>query len=778
MRRSRFLRALALTVGVAATLWAGARSGWLPPYGRRPNLLLISIDTLRADRLGSYGYTSGATPALDRLAGRGLRFTQATTVAPLTLPAHASLLTGTFPPHHGVRDNGGFYLDEGETTLADTLGEQGYRTGAFVGAFVLDSRWGLAQGFERYVDDFDLAKYDMSVGLDAAQRPGNEVVRSAIDWLATDLERPFFAWVHLYDPHTPYAAPPEVRDRFPRTMSGAYDAEIAATDTYVSRLLGSLEASGRLDDTVIVVAADHGESLGEHAEQTHGFFVYDATVHIPLIIAGPGVVKQIIDSQVRIVDVMPTALDLLDVDVPASVQGASLIPLTRGTKLDLLAFSETWYPRYRYGWAELLSVRDGRYKFVAAPRRELYDVREDPGETRDLSLVNPRLADSLERALHELMAGAAASGRRRTPVSVEPEVEERLRALGYVGSSITARNLEDRPRGDPKDKIGLYGFLKMAATDSVAGRLDEAIAKVRQALDADPEIVEGHMMLGNLHSKAGRSTDAMASYRRALELDPDHEGAAFSLALVYKEARRLTDAEAGFERVLALNPRNTKARFQLADLWMAERQFDRAEAVLHAALSLDVERAAFLVKLAECQIETRRFDEAERSLLSARALKPDQRLLHYDLGLVFEERGAIDPAIDAYEAELRVSPRMYQAHFNLAKLLTKRGRSPEAVAHFREAVDANPEFAAGQLYLAKALLDAGDLQAAELAARQGLARRPPPDIAPLGHYTLADIYARLGRKADSAREAAAGRRLEHARGDRQSSLNPRPSGSP
>ena len=202
-------------------------------------------------------------------------------------------------------------------------------------------------------------------------------------------------------------------------MSGAYDAEIAATDTYVSRLIGSLEASGRLDDTVIVVVADHGESLGEHDEQTHGFFVYDATVHIPLVIAGPGVVKQVIDSQVRIVDVMPTALELLDVDVPAAVQGASLIPLTEGAKLDLLAFSETWYPRYRYGWAELLAVRDGRYKFVAAPRRELYDVRDDPGETRDLSSVNPRLADSLERALHELMAGggrersAAHAGERR-----------------------------------------------------------------------------------------------------------------------------------------------------------------------------------------------------------------------------------------------------------------------------------------------------------------------------------------------------------------------------
>jgi arylsulfatase A-like enzyme/predicted Zn-dependent protease len=755
-----FLVSLAV---LAAVAWAGWTRGWLPGFQRRPNLLLISIDTLRADRLGSYGYAGAETPAIDALAARGWRFTQATTVTPLTLPAHASLLTGTFPPHHGVRDNGGFYLADHEITLADALRDRGYRTGAFVGAFVLDSRWGLDQGFDRYFDDFDLARYDMSTGLDAAQRPGHEVIARAVEWISADDSGPFFAWVHLYDPHTPYVAPPEIRSRFPPTLSGAYDAEVAATDGQVARLLARLEVDGRLDDTIVVVVADHGESLGEHAELTHGFFVYDSTIQIPLIVAGPGVTARVITPQVRIVDVMPTVLDLLGAPAPAGMQGASLVPLERGASLELLAFAESWYPRYRYGWAELLSVRDGRFKFIAAPRRELYDTANDPGETHDLSAANPRLADSLERALGELVTRAGRGARPAAPVAVDPDVEERLRALGYVGSSIASRNLADRPRGDPKDKIGLYSLLKLAATDSVAGRVDQAVDRVRQALDADPEIVEAHVMLGNLHGKAARREQAIEAYRRALALDPEHEGAAFSLALAFREAGRTDDAETGFERVVALNPRNTKARFQLAGLWMERREFDRAERILEDALTLDVERPAFLVKLAECYLETGRLDEAERSLRAALALKPDQPIAQYDLGLVLEARGALDAAVEAYEAELAVSPRMYQAHFNLAKLLGGAGRSGEALIHYREAVSANPQFSGGHLYLAKALLDAGDLAAAEQAARRGLSQQPDQAIAPLGHYVLADVYSRLGREDEAARQAARGRRLEATR---------------
>ncbi|HXZ74339.1 MAG TPA: sulfatase, partial [Streptosporangiaceae bacterium] len=307
---------------------------------RPTNLLLVSIDTLRADHLGCYGDAAAQTTRLDQLAARGTRFTRAFTVAPLTLPAHASLMTGTFPAFHGVHDNGGFHLGDEQLTLAEVLRDHGYRTGGFVGAFVLDGRWGIGQGFERYFDDFDLAKHE-GQGMDAVQRRGDEVVDEALRWLAADRGRPFFAWVHLYDPHSPYDAPEPWRSRFPASVVGSYDAEIAWTDSQVGRLIDALAADGRLERTLVAVVADHGESLGEHQEQQHGFFLYEATLHIPLILAGPRIPARTVSDPVRIVDAMPTLLEDLGVQVPAAVQGRSLLPLVEGRSDPRLTLAET-----------------------------------------------------------------------------------------------------------------------------------------------------------------------------------------------------------------------------------------------------------------------------------------------------------------------------------------------------------------------------------------------------------------------------------------------------
>lgn len=751
----------AVLAGIAAA-WFLSRQAWLccGPGSGQPSVLLVSIDTLRADRLGSYGYKAAATPVLDGLAGRGLRFDQATTVTPLTLPAHASLLTGTFPGFHGVRDNGSFYVDEAMTTLAEVFKARGYRTGGFVGAFVLDRRWGIGQGFDRYFDDFDLSRYEMAGGLDAAQRPGSEVVDRALEWLREEDDRPFLAWVHLYDPHGPYAPPEPFRSRFPATIQGAYDGEVASADTQVGRLLAALEESGRLRSTIVVVVGDHGEMLGEHGEQQHGFFVYDAAVRIPLIMAGPNVPARVVADQVRIVDVMPTILEMAGAETPSDVQGVSLVPLGRGEPVDLLGYSETWYPRYHYGWSELRTVRDGRYKLIAAPRRELYDIRDDPGETRDLSVANPRVADALERALKEMAARTSSKAAPQQPRAVDPAVEQQLRALGYVASGVSRAALVDRPRGDPKDKIALYNLLKLAGQDSVDGRLDEGIAKVRQVLAADAEVIEAHTMLGNMHAKAGRSGEAIRAYQAALALDAEHEGAAWSLALAYRDAGKDDEARAGFERVLQLNPRGAKPLYQMADIAMRSREFAKAIELLEQGLRLDADRPAFLVRMAEARIELRQYDAAQTALDEAIRARPEQAMAHFNLGLVHEARGRPQAAIAAYEAEVAVSPKLHQPHFNLARLLSQAGRSADALPHFKAAVEKKPDFGTGHLYLAKALLDAGDLGGAEIAAKRGLAAGADPGLRPLGHYVLADIYARLGREADARRQAEAGRRAE------------------
>ena len=753
----RLFAAAALIAALTGLAWGGLQ--WWQASRRPTSVLLISVDTLRADRLGSYGYAAARTPHMDALAARGLRFAQATTVVPLTLPAHTSLMTATFPPFHGVRDNGGFYVDDAQVTLAEVLKARGYRTAGFVGAFVLDRRWGIAQGFDHYVDNFDLSTFDMTAGLDAAQRPGREVVDAALPWLTGPDPTPFFAWVHLYDPHSPYAPPEPHRSQFPATLEGAYDGEVAEADTQIGRLVSALDAAGRLDSTLIVVVSDHGEGLGGHGEQQHGFFIYDDATHVPFLMAGPGIAPRVIPDQVRIVDVMPTVLDLLGVAGPTVMQGTSLVPLLRGEALNLLAYSETFYPRYHYGWSELQSMRDGQYKFIAAPRRELYDLAADPGETRDLAAEQPRRADALERAVREFARQMAAAATPQVPRSVDPETARQLQALGYVAGTMTRAVLDDRPRGDPKDKIGLYNLLKRAAQDSVTGQWDEGIRKVESVLRDDPAVVEAHTMLGNMHSKAGRLPLAIAAYQQALALDAEHEGAAWSLALAYRDAGNETAARAGFERVLQLNPRGARPLYQLAEAAVRRSDFAEAIRLLNQGLTLDADRPAFLVKLAEAHLARTEIDAAERALTDAIEARPTQAMAHYNLALVHEARGRRDAAAEAYRREIANSPSLYQPHFNLARLLQAQGRAAEALAEYARAVALSPTFGTGHLFLAKARFDAGDFAGAEQSARTGLAASPDAAIAPLGHFVLADLYARQGRDAEARREAAAGERL-------------------
>ena len=755
-----FALPVALVVGCARPADAPAGSG------QAHNLLLITLDTTRADHLGSYGDPNAQTPYLDALAARGARFSRAATVTPLTLPAHASLMTGTFPAFHGVRDNGGFYLDQAQQTLAETLGAAGWRTGGFVGAFVLDARWGIAQGFDHFFDDFDLTRFEHAASMDAIQRPGSEVVDHALRWLARAPDQPFFAWVHLYDPHAPYQAPEPFGRRFPTTREGAYDAEIAATDAQVGRLLDALEADGRLDDTVVAVLGDHGEMLGEHGEMTHGFFVYDAAIHIPLIIAGPGIEVRTIDDQVRIVDLFPTLAAQLGVAIPESVQGQDLAPLLAGGHRRLLAIAESWFPRHHYGWSELTTIQDGRYKWIEAPRPELYDLATDPGESHNLAAEDPERATAMAATLARSLREQAGAQARRAPQPVDAETAARLRALGYLGSSRAAHAADDgRVRADPKDKIKLYNQLKAVAARASVKDFEGAARIARAVLAKDPGIVEAYVLLGNVERKAGRLEAAVEAYRAALERDDSYQEALFSLALVFKDLGRLDDALAGLERAAALDPRNGKVIWQRADTLMQLGRFAEAERELRAALDLELDRPRFLLKLGACRLELGRLDQAKHDLEAALEANPQLATAHYTLGLVAEARGRTTEAMAAYRAELSHHPDALRASFNLGKLLLAAGHSEQAIRALRHAVELQPGFGTGHLYLAKALLDAGDLDAAGDAARTGLEHHPEPTIAALGHFVLADIASRQGRHGEAEREAAAGQRLRAAASD-------------
>src|SRR5262249_7101244 len=348
----------------------GEPLGHLPPgvAAANLNLLFITLDTTRADRIHAYGFEGIETPNLDRLAREGVLFEQAVAPAPLTLPAHSSIFTGEFPPAHGVRDNGGFFLDDRETTLAERLRARGFATGGFVGAYVLDHKWGIAQGFQTYFDDFDLSKYQ-SLSLGSVDRPGNEVADKALAWLDRVSRSRFFGWVHFYDAHSPYTPPEPFKSEYARRP---YLGEIAFVDSQVGRLLAYLDDHNLMKKTVVVAMGDHGESLGEHGESTHGFFIYQSTTRVPLLVRAPYDAmlggRRVADV-VRSVDILPTVLELVGVNTGEHFAGASLVPLMTGARkeLGLAAYSEAIYPRFHFGWSDLRALPAGGYRVIAAP---------------------------------------------------------------------------------------------------------------------------------------------------------------------------------------------------------------------------------------------------------------------------------------------------------------------------------------------------------------------------------------------------------------------------
>lgn len=425
---------MAVTLAAAATAAAGA---WRyaarepPPAG----LVVITLDTTRADRLPLYGYMNVSLPHVERLAAEGVVFDQATSVGALTLPAHASLFTGLLPPRHGIRDNADLPLDPARLTLAEVLKGSGWRTAAFVGSVVLNADRGLAQGFDHYGG---VAAGDGAS--DEHQRPAGEVVDDSIRWLESIGDDRFLLWVHLYDPHRPYDPPAPFR-----SVPDPYVGEIAYADSQIGRLLDALDRRTLLDRTVVVVAGDHGESLGEHGERDHGIFVYESVLRVPLIVKAPALAPRRVTEVVRLTDVMPTVLDLLGVPAPPA-DGISLAGLMRGRSrhLDLEAYAESLYPR-RFGWSPLYALRDGRYKFIEAPRPELYDLERDPFEQRNVHDQQPAVASAMRRRLAALTQRGDDT-RPFDPAGVPEELRRRLASLGYVGHASP----------DPKDCIGTY----------------------------------------------------------------------------------------------------------------------------------------------------------------------------------------------------------------------------------------------------------------------------------------------------------------------------------
>jgi arylsulfatase A-like enzyme/Tfp pilus assembly protein PilF len=751
-----------------------AAERWRQRVGDQPvdrlNVILVTIDTVRADHLSCYGSETVETPNIDRLAAEGVRFTNTATTVPFTLPAHSSIMTGTYPPYHGVRENVGYFLDEDIPTIAELLAANGYYTTAFVSAFVLDARWGIARGFDNYFDDFDVAS-QRQINMASVQRDGGETVAETIRWLDQRPPGPFFLWLHLFDPHEPYAPPEPYLSRY----SHPYDGEIAYTDDLIGEFRTALEERGLLANSLLVVTGDHGEGLGDHGEGYHGYFVYDSTVHVPLIIRAPfaDLAGRVVTEPVSHVDLQPTILAAVGLGSPEGTQGASLIPslLGMGGTRNRAVYTESYYPLFHYGWAPLRSIRTTRHKYIGVPRPELFDFIDDRREEQNLFDQRQSLAEDLEQRLTALLE---TLGREVESAAREPDLDEatlqQLQALGYVAGrgEISAEEEHDVERADPKDKIRIHQ--RITAAQSLISRGDDEAAErhLREVLAQDSGMLDAHQMLGNIAVKRQDYDGAVGHFRHALELDSDHRASLFGLADSYRRLGRLDEALLGFQRLQALSPHDSKAIVAMSDIYVEQNQLPAALNLFEEAAQLEDVPAMVHNKHGELLALLGRPHEAVAVFQRAIDSNDELPQPHYNLAVVYEELGQPDRAIEHYERAIESAPTHFQAQFNLGRIYGQRADLDRQQHLYEAAIESNPEFVRGYYFLAKLIMDrGGDLERVEQLAREGLERDPEHQAGPMGYFLLADVYHRLGRMAESQRELQRGRRIQAEKSGRE-----------
>ena len=675
------------------------------PRDGAPNVLLVSIDTLRADRVGAYGASFGATPTIDALAAGGLRAEKALSPVPITLPSHATLMTGLYPPRHGVRHNGIFRLAAEQVTLAERFRDAGYATGAVVGAMVLERRFGLDQGFDHYDDTFGT---DRATSTGYLERRADEVTAAALRWL-DDVQGPFFLFVHYYDPHADYTPPPEFAARFP---GRPYEGEIASVDASLGVLLAGLGARGRLERTVVAVTADHGESLGEHGERTHSYTLYDATLSVPVVLRGPGVPEgRTVPGVVSTASVCPTLLRLAGLAPNAESDGEDLVARAESSTGGGEVYAETLATQLDHGWAPLYALRTPEHHFVRAPRPELYDVRDDPREVRNLLPDAPRPEAA---ALDAAIARHLARGTPLRAASLDAETKEQLRALGYA--------LPDGPVAetglDPKDGLRLVEVYVDARTAFYAGDLEKAERRARELLAESPASGQTHMLLSSIARRRGDLRQALAEVERAAQLMPYSAAFHSEIGDLRLELGDVPGAVAAYDAALAVDPEFAEAHAGL--MW-------------RAALAKDPTLAAA---------------QADRAV----AIRPGDPVLRLRVAQAFDRMGDGERALAAYRETLRLDPGSEAAHMGVAIQLARLGEDAEAE---RQLAAAGP-YANEPNYrnrLAIAYAARGESQRAEALFREVLAAHPAH---PNARRNLAHLLRTTGRAAEADQLEAEG----------------------
>jgi choline-sulfatase len=674
-RENRDLTPIAAAVVILALVaggWMWWRRAATPSFVsgacRGCNVLLITIDTLRVDRVGAFGGRPGLTPRLDQLASAGLRLTRTYSAAPLTLPSHASILTAVSPPVHGLRANGLFRLGPNLPTLATVLKAQGYRTGAFVGAFVLDARFGLNRGFDVYDDRYGEKPSDDPA--EGAERRAEDVIKPAATWIIQpssgakpSAPSPWFAWVHLYDPHEPYRAPePYASQHEP------YDAEVAYTDAMVGRLLDELQAAGRLERTLVIVAADHGESLGEHGERTHGVFVYDATMRVPWIISqssefrvqgsGSGFGVQgsgsgaAFDGLVRLIDLSPTVLDLVGVPAPAEFEGRSVVPAVNSAATVLLnpdtpdktAYLEAMDANLTRNWAPLTAVATRDYKLIDLPNAELYDLKADPKETTNLFSRDAERARTLESLLRGIATSFQARGSSGEKTTLSADARQRLQALGYVASSADPGTRVYTAADDPKTLISASNDLDRAVKAFNAGSRAEAMNAVRTIIHEHPAFSTAQGQLASMQRQSGDLPGAIATLEAMVRRGIADQRLMIVLADYLAASGALPKALGLLDAVIAAHPDEVEAHNSLGVVAMRMGQHDKARQAFKKVLELDPTSATAYANLGADALSSGDLQGAVGDLSRSLELDPRQLTVLYNRAMALDALGRRDEA--------------------------------------------------------------------------------------------------------------------------------------
>jgi choline-sulfatase len=712
-----------LATGLAAlAVAAGGCSGRKPGPSARPNVLLVTIDTCRADHLGCYGYRAAVTPTLDGLAARGVRVSTAVVHVPLTGPSHTSILTSRTPLGHGVRDNGSYALPPTVRSVAQDFREAGYRTAAFVSGYPLKRRFGLDRGFDSYDDQLPRGKDPRRTAY--VERTADRTTDAVLHWLGTRqgaAPAPFFLWVHYFDPHAPYEAPAEYTSR----AATPYDGEISFVDAQLARLLrGVGEGDGRAP-VLVLVTADHGESLGEHGEDTHGIFVYDATLLVPFILAGPGVPAGRVEETVaRGIDVAPTLLDYAGL-AGKEMEGRSLRPAASGGKLaDAPAYAESLHPQLQYGWAPLHAWRTARFKMIEAPRPELYDLQADAGETRDRSREDPARLEAMRADLRKAMATTTPEAAQ----AVDAETAERLAALGYLGTG--GSSVRSPSARDPKDGIQLATRLGRSGMTVARTEPLKAIPELTALLAEDPGMLVARRTRAIAYEAARQYEGAIRDLR-----DLERRGALTSEDAVVlgdnlRLAGRLKEATEVLERTARENPKFTEPWLSLAAVYVLQHKVDEAAAAYEKILAIDPDHTEALRGLGDLALIKGDVGAAAKRYTRVLELDGTDVGALSKLGVVRVRTGHPDEAITLFRKAIEGQPKNAENLLYLAGALASTGHPAEAVPYFERALAAGPRTTMALNGLALTRLELGDRAGAAAAFRESLLLDPKqPDVA-------------------------------------------------